>query len=125
MDFSLSAEQREPKEEVAAAFARANLDLAKWEESGEFSLEAWRACAQFAVQGLPVPAGLGGAGPDTLTTVLVMEGLGYGCHDNGLIPLLNAQLWSLELPLVKFGTPAQQWAYLPGLVTGDQIGCAR
>jgi alkylation response protein AidB-like acyl-CoA dehydrogenase len=31
-------------------------------------------------------------------------------------------MWSLELPLVKFGTPAQQRAYLPGLVSGDLIG---
>jgi alkylation response protein AidB-like acyl-CoA dehydrogenase len=123
MDFSLSAEQRELKE-AAVAFARAKLDqdLAKREESGEFSLEAWQACARFGVQGLPVPAGLGGGGADILTTVLVMEGLGYGCHDNGLIFSLNAQLWSLELPLVKFGTPAQQQAYLPGLVSGDLIG---
>jgi alkylation response protein AidB-like acyl-CoA dehydrogenase len=31
-------------------------------------------------------------------------------------------MWSLELPLVKFGTPAQQEAYLPGLVSGDLVG---
>jgi alkylation response protein AidB-like acyl-CoA dehydrogenase len=51
-----------------------------------------------------------------------MEALGYGCHDNGLIFSLNAQMWSLELPLVKFGTPQQQQAYLPGLMSGDLIG---
>ena len=90
--------------------------------SGEFSAQAWRACAKFGIQGLPVPAELGGGGADILTTVLVMEALGYGCHDNGLIFSLNAQMWSLELPLVKFGTPAQQQAYLPGLMSGDLIG---
>ena len=123
MEFSLSAEQRELKE-AAAAFARAKLnqDLAKHEESGEFPLEAWQACARFGIQGLPVPAELGGGGSDILTTVLIMEALGYGCHDNGLIFSLNAQMWSIELPLVKFGTPAQQQAYLPGLVSGDLIG---
>lgn len=123
MEFSLSAEQRELKE-AAVAFARRELDqdLAKREEAGEFSLEAWRACAKFGVQGLPVPVELGGGGADIMTTVLVMEGLGYGCHDNGLIFSLNAQLWSLELPLVKFGTPAQRQAYLPGLIAGDLIG---
>ena len=46
-----------------------------------------------------------------------MEALGHGCRDNGLIFSLNAQIWSIELPLVKFGTPAQQRAYLPGLGT--------
>ncbi len=123
MEFSLSAEQGELKE-AAAAFARGKLnqDLAEREEAGEFSLEAWRACAEFGIQGLPVPAGLGGGGSDIVTTVLVMEGLGYGCQDNGLIFSLNAQMWSIELPLVKFGTPAQQRAYLPGLVSGDLIG---
>ena len=123
MDFSLSAEQEELKE-AAVAFARRELDqgLAEREEAGAFSPEAWRACAKFGIQGLPVPAELGGQGADILTTVLVMEALGYGCHDNGLIFSLNAQMWSLELPLVKFGSPAQQQAYLPGLISGDLIG---
>src|ERR1700733_12545558 len=123
LDFSLSAEQQELKE-AAVAFARRELDqgLAQRDEAGEFSPEAWRACAKFGIQGLPVPAELGGAGADILTTVLVMEALGYGCHDNGLIFSLNAQMWSLELPLVKFGTPQQQQAYLPGLISGDLIG---
>jgi alkylation response protein AidB-like acyl-CoA dehydrogenase len=123
MDFSLSEEQRELKA-AAIAFARQELDqdLAKREDVGEFSAQAWRACARFGIQGLPVPAELGGGGADILTTVLVMEALGYGCHDNGLIFSLNAQMWSLELPLVKFGTPAQQQAYLPGLLSGDLVG---
>jgi hypothetical protein len=123
MEFSLSVEQRELKE-AAVAFARAKLnqDLAKHEASGEFPLEAWQACARFGIQGLPIPAELGGGGSDILTTVLVMEALGYGCQDNGLIFSLNAQMWSIELPLVKFGTPAQQQAYLPGLVSGNLIG---
>ena len=123
MDFSLSAEQQELKA-AAVAFARRELDqdLAKREDAGEFSPQAWRACAKFGIQGLPIPAELGGGGADILTTVLVMEGLGYGCHDNGLIFSLNAQLWSLQMPLVKFGTPAQQQAYLPGLMSGDLIG---
>jgi alkylation response protein AidB-like acyl-CoA dehydrogenase len=123
MDFSLSAEQRELKD-AAAVFAREKLcgDLARREEAGEFPVEAWRACARFGIQGLPVPAELGGGGSDILTTVLVMEALGYGCGDNGLIFSLNAQMWSLQLPLVKFGTPAQQQAYLPGLMAGEMIG---
>jgi alkylation response protein AidB-like acyl-CoA dehydrogenase len=123
MDFSLTAEQRELKE-AAAAFAREKLnqDLEKREEAGEFSMEAWQACAQFGIQGLPVPAELGGGGSDVLTTVLVMEALGYGCGDNGLLFSLNAQMWSLELPLVKYGTPAQQEAYLPPLMSGEIIG---
>ena len=123
VDFSLSAEQRELTE-AAADFARRELnrDLAKREDAGEFPREAWQACAKFGVQGLPVPAGLGGAGADVVTTALVMEALGYGCQDNGLLFSLNAQMWSVELPMVAFGTPAQQRAYLPGMVSGELIG---
>ncbi len=123
MDFSLSAEQRELTE-AAAGFARQELneDLVKREDAGEFPREAWRKCAKFGVQGLPVPAELGGADADVLTTALVMEALGYGCHDNGLLFSLNAQMWSVELPLMTFGTTAQQQAYLPGMVSGDLIG---
>ncbi len=123
MDFSLTAEQREFKA-AAVDFARRELDqdVAKREDAGELSPQAWRACAQFGIQGLPVPAELGGGGADILTTALVMEALGYGCHDNGLIFSLNAQMWTIELPLVKFGAPAQQQAYLPGLMSGDLIG---
>jgi hypothetical protein len=54
--------------------------------------------------------------------VLVMEGLGYGSHVNGLIFSLNAQLWSVELPLVKFGTPEQKQSYMPGLISGELVG---
>ena len=120
VDFSLSAEQRELTE-AAAAFARRELnqDLLKREAAGEFPREAWRRCARFGVQGLPVPAELGGAGSDVVTTALVIEALGYGCRDNGLLFSLNAQMWSVQLPLLTFGTPAQQRAYLPGMVSGD------
>ena len=40
---------------------------------------------------------------------------------NRLLFSLNAQMWSVELPLVTFGTPAQQRAYLPGMVSGELI----
>jgi hypothetical protein len=123
LDFSLSTDQQELKA-AAIAFAQRELDkdLVEREAAGKFSLEAWRACAKFGIQSLPIPTEMGGGGADILTTVLVMEALGYGCHDNGLIFSLNAQMWSLELPLLKFGTPAQQQEFLPGLMAGDLIG---
>jgi alkylation response protein AidB-like acyl-CoA dehydrogenase len=123
VDFSLSTEQRELVD-AATAFARQELnhDVAKLEDAGEFPRDAWLACAKFGIQGLPVPASLGGAGADVLTTTLVMEALGYGCADNGLLFSLNAQMWSVEHPLVIFGTPEQQQAYLPGMVAGEIIG---
>lgn len=123
MDLSFSAEQLALKSSVIEfASKELNHQLREREQAGEFSRDAWRACARFGIQGLPIPEEFGGSGADILTTVLVMEGLGYACRDNGLIFSLNAQMWSIELPLLKFGTLEQQRTYLPGLVSGDLIG---
>src|SRR5208283_5444630 len=123
MDFSLSYDQLALKASVIKfANQELNRNLQEREKAGEFPVEAWRACARFGIQGLPIPREFGGAGADILTTVLAMEGLGYGCRDNGLIFSLNAQMWSIELPLLHFGTPEQKSAYLPGLVSGELIG---
>ena len=61
-------------------------------------------------------------GADVLSTVLLMEGLGYGCHDNGLIFSLNAQMWSLEMPLVKSGSHGAAAGVSAGPGVGDLIG---
>lgn len=123
MDFSLTADQLELAD-AAADFARQELneDLAAREDEGEFPRDLWRACAKFGILGLPVPAEFGGAGSDIVTTTVVMEALGYGCQDNGLLFSLNAQMWSVQHPLLTFGSPEQKQAYLPGLVGGDLIG---
>ena len=123
VDFSLSAEQRELTE-AAADFARRELnqDLVKREDAGEFPREAWQAVCQVRDPGPACSRRAGRRRRDVVTTALVMEALGYGCQDNGLLFSLNAQMWSVELPLLTFGTPAQQQAYLPGMVSGDLIG---
>ena len=57
-----------------------------------------------------------------MTTLLAMEGLGYGCRDNGLIFAINAQMWAVELPILVFGTAEQKQQDLPGLCRGEIIG---
>jgi alkylation response protein AidB-like acyl-CoA dehydrogenase len=123
LDFSWTEEQRQFRDEVVR-FARAELneDLIERDRKGEFSPEGWKRCAAFGIQGLPVPEEYGGGGADPLTIVLAMEALGYGCRDNGLIFSLNAQMWSCEMPLVKFGTEAQKQRYLPRLCDGSLVG---
>ncbi len=106
--------------DAAAEFARQSLHGPGAGDA--FSRTAWNACAGFGVQGLPVPAEYGGTQADLRTTAAVMEGLGLGCEDNGLLFALNAQLWSVEVPLVRFGSEAHRRRYLPGLVAGTLIG---
>jgi alkylation response protein AidB-like acyl-CoA dehydrogenase len=54
--------------------------------------------------------------------MLIMEGLGYGCRDNGLVFAMNAQMWSVQHPILTFGTEAQKQKYLPALCSGELIG---
>jgi hypothetical protein len=123
VDFSWTSEQLDLKT-AAIEFAQRELneDVIGRDRRGEFSLESWQKCANFGLQGLPFPNEYGGAGADILTTVLVMEGIGYGCHDNGLMFALNAQMWSVQHPIVAFGSEAQKQQYLPGLCDGTLIG---
>ena len=113
MDFSFTEEQRAFKQAVIE-FAKRELDggLLERDKRGEFSREGFRKCAELGVLGLAVPPEYGGAGSDILTTVMAMEGLGYGCRDNGLLFALNAQMWSVQAPIVSFGTPEQKERYL-------------
>ena len=123
MDFSWTEEQLAFKNAVVKfAQKELNEDLVERDRRGEFSRENWQKCADFGILGLPFPEQYGGAEADILTTMLTMEGLGYGCRDNGLIFALNAQMWSVQHPIVTFGTEAQKQKYLPDLCSGKIIG---
>ncbi|MER7419073.1 acyl-CoA dehydrogenase family protein [Micromonospora peucetia] len=52
----------------------------------------------------------------------MLEALGYGCRDNGLLFSLNAHLWSCALPILRFGDDTQRARYLPALCDGSRIG---
>ncbi len=123
MDFSWSEEQIEFKRNVIQ-FAQKELNggLIERDQNSEFSREGWQKCAQFGIIGLPFPEKYGGMEADVLTTMLAMEGLGYGCKDNGLIFGINAQMWSVMQPILTFGTEEQREKYLPPMIRGEMIG---
>ena len=123
MDFSWSNEQLELRNAVIE-FAKKELndDLVTRDKNGVFPRDLWNKCAGFGIQGLPFPKEFGGQESDILTTVLVMEALGYACKDNGLLFGINAQMWSVQMPLAQFGTPDQKRRYLPRLCSGEMIG---
>ena len=120
MDFSLTEDQIAYRKS-ATEFARQELDSPAPEARG-FSRELWRKCAQFGIQGLPVPADYGGSDADVMTAMVAMEALGYGCRDNGLLFSLHAHLWAVVTPLLRFGTAEQKARWLPGLVDGTLVG---
>lgn len=123
MDFAWNKEQITYKR-TAVHFAQRELSTGITDDDQQevFPRERWQKCADFGVLGLPFPEDYGGAEADIMTTMLVMEGLGYGGKDNGLLFALNAQMWAVQHPINQFGTPEQQKQYLPGLISGEIIG---
>ncbi len=87
-----------------------------------FSRELWDACAAFGLQGLMVPPEWNGAGHDLLTAVAILEGIGYGAGDNGLVFSVAAHAASCAGPLIEFGSDEQKQQWLPRMAKGSAIG---
>ena len=123
MDFSLTKEQIAFRDSVRD-FARRELNpgAADRDRGGHFPAEAWKKCAEFGIFGLALPAEYGGANRNLFDVVLAMEALGYGCEDNGLIFAMSAQIWSMQMPILIFGTDEQKRQWLPRFITGESIG---
>ena len=123
MDFSWDADQTRLKERVVQ-FAQQELTgaVAAMDRQEEFDRGGWEKCGEFGIHGLPIPKDYGGGGIDPLTTIYALEGLGYGCKDNGLIFSIHAHMWGCEIPILAFGTEAQKQQYLPRLCRGKLIG---
>lgn len=123
MDLSWSDEQIDLRDSIVR-FAQKELngDIVDRDAEGRFARDLWVRCADVGLHGLPIAEEYGGQGADPLTTILALEALGYGCRDNGLIFSLNAQMWSAEMPIQRFGTEEQKQRWLPGMCDGSLIG---
>jgi alkylation response protein AidB-like acyl-CoA dehydrogenase len=123
MDFDLTDEQQKLQDE-AIKFAQTQIegDMVARDRNGTFSRESWTRCAEFGVLNMPVPTEYGGLGMGLTTLIAVMEGLGYGTRDHGLLFSLNAHLWTNTIPILIYGTEEQKQKYLPKLGDGTLIG---
>jgi alkylation response protein AidB-like acyl-CoA dehydrogenase len=123
MDLGWSKEQTELRDAAAELGPRTlNEGLSERDRRGEFHAAGWKQLAEFGIQGLSIPREYGGMGLDALTTVGVLESLGYGCKDNGLLFSANAHMWTAAVPILSFGTEEQKRRFLPGLCDGSLIG---
>jgi hypothetical protein len=123
MDFELS-EDHAQLQRAAIEFARASLAGSRVDADRHecFDRNAWQACARFGVLGMAIPQDHGGLGLGLSALLAVMEGLGYGTRDQGLLFSINALLWTNSIPIVIYGTDDQRRRYLPGLIDGTLIG---
>jgi alkylation response protein AidB-like acyl-CoA dehydrogenase len=123
MHFEFSEEQLEFKKSAIQFAQKAlNDDVIERDRGGIFSHELWKKCAEFGIQGSAFPEQYGGLNTDIFSTMLLMEGLGYGCKDSGLIFAINGQMWTVQMPILRFGTDAQKDKYLPRLCSGELVG---
>jgi alkylation response protein AidB-like acyl-CoA dehydrogenase len=119
----LSQEHQE-LQRAAIEFARSELagDHADADRHETFNRAGWEACGRFGVFGMPIPQEYGGLGLGLTALLAVMEGLGYGTRDQGLLFSINAHLWTNSIPILLYGTDDQRQRYLPPLSSGALIG---
>jgi alkylation response protein AidB-like acyl-CoA dehydrogenase len=124
MELELELADQQQLQNAAIEFARAELndDVIRRDRDEVFSFDGWKKCARFGALGLPVPSEYGGMGLGINEVIAVMEGLGYGARDQGLLFSINAHLWTNTLPILTYGTEEQKRKYLPGLCNGELIG---
>ena len=88
MNFALTDEQTE----LANGTRRfASKMLTSDPDSDEFPRPDWEKCAEYGLLGLLIPAKYGGSEWDCVTAVAVLEALGYGCRDHGLVHAICTQ----------------------------------
>lgn len=123
MDFCFDDKQKELRE-AAKTFAakKLNENFPEREKNAEFSKAGWQACAEFGLQSMIIPERYGGLAFDLFDVVATLEGIGYGCRDNGLVFSINAHIWGSEIALSRFGSDALREKYLPGFCNGAIVG---
>ena len=111
-------------QDTAVSFAKSSLsgEMLERDRDGVFDREAWQRCADFGVLKMPVPQEYGGLGLRLTDLLAVMEGLGRGTRDQGLLFSLNAHLWTNTIPILRYGSEEQRRRYLPPLGDGTLIG---
>lgn len=124
MNFEWSKEQILFRDSIQS-FALEQLcdDVEGRDQRSEFSETLWRRAAEFGIQGMSIPRQYGGKeSADIETAVLAMEALGCACPDGGLVLGINAQMWSVQLPILHFGTEWQKEQFLPKFCSGQWKG---
>lgn len=119
MDFSITREQKEFRQEVID-FARENLNDSRYYE--EFSMDMWKKVSDFGLLGITVEEEYGGLSESYETAAIVFEALGYGCMNNGFIFVINNHIWVAQNLIYLYGTKALKDKYLHQMVAGTRIG---
>lgn len=122
MDFGLSSEQQMIQRTVRR-FARDEIlpHAREWEQAQAFPRELLRTMGDMGLLGVPIPEEYGGTGLDYISEAIVFEEIGYA--DSSIRTTLSVQMSLVELTILHWGSEEQKQTYLPGLCSGERVGC--
>jgi alkylation response protein AidB-like acyl-CoA dehydrogenase len=114
-------EQRALRDAISALGTMLSADHLERDAAATFSRDGWKQLAETGLFGLPFAPQYGGSGQNLLTTMYVLEGLGYNCRDAGLNFSAATHMVSTGIPLHRFGSTDLKQRYLPGICAGTTI----
>jgi len=114
-------EQKALRKSLDPYFEKLNENHIEEEANSVFSREKWDLLRETGLIGLPYDPAYGGQGKDALTMVYVLEHLGHGCRDSGLLFTLATQMVSMVIPIERFGSDELKERYLRKLIEGSLI----
>ena len=121
MNFELSDEQRQIRETLAD-FAEREIkpNSSKWDKEAVFPRHVAEQLGELGFLGVAFPEQYGGGGADTLSQVLVVEGISRYDAGVGLSCAAHMSLSSGHIGL--FASDAQRAQYLPKMLSGKKLG---
>src|SRR5271168_4110967 len=121
MDFQLSEEHRQIRDTLAD-FAEREIkpNSAHWDKEGIFPRQIVEQLGELGFLGVAFPEKYGGGGADTLSQVLVVEGISR--YDAGIGLTCAAQMSLSSGHIAMFASDAQRDHYTPAMIRGEKLG---
>jgi isovaleryl-CoA dehydrogenase len=122
MDFEFTREQNMIVKTVKEFMRKEIAPLAdEMDRTGYLPEGIWKTLGNLGLLGLGIPEDYGGSGMDKLTFTLVVEQIARVCPGLALSYVAHSNLCAQNIE--HNATEAQKHKYLPGLCSGDLIGC--
>ena len=120
MDFY--TEDQRMIRDTARAFAREQLapNAAQWDLEGALPETVITQMGELGLLGMVVPEAWGGSYTDYVAYALAIEEIAAGCASTSTMMSVHSSVGCG--PILKYGTPEQQQAWLPDMAAGRKIG---
>jgi len=122
MNFEFNEDQRVLRDAVRE-FARQEVapGAAARDEAHAIEPQLVKQMAEMGLLGVCIPTEYGGSGMGTIESTIVVEEISRACAGCGVF--ISAHNSLCVDPILTFGSDEQKKKYLPGLASGETIGC--